>query len=259
MLTDNTSRQVQSVRTAFHLVNMIQEFNGATLAELVEHHDLAKSTIHNYLATLEGLGYVVNENGTYRLGLRFLTHGMSAKKSVAVQTEVSRSLNAISQEVSSPIWWIVEEVGRANFLEYFGTGSPKRIYGRVGKRSYLHTHAPGKAILAALPDDDVETIIAHHGLPEQTIKTTTDDDALAAELETIRENGYAVSNGEAVLGVESIGVAFTVPNGAVHAVGIFGYSQDLTGESKLMRLQETVINAVAGLEESLHGGGDTHV
>jgi DNA-binding IclR family transcriptional regulator len=98
------------------------------------------------------------------------------------------------------------------------------VYGRVGKRSYLHTHAPGKVILATLQGDDVDEIIEYHGLPTYTSETITDPDRLREELDTISEQGYAISDGEAALGVRSVGVAFEGPFGCTHGLGVFGYS-----------------------------------
>lgn len=254
MIPSDKSRQVQSVRKSFRIVNLLQELNGATLTEVSDQLGIAKSTVHNYLATLESMGYVVNRNGTYRLGLRFLTHGVAAKNNLGRQQVVRQSLSVVSRELSHPTWWVVEEFGRGFFLEPSGRNGDRHIYGRVGKRSYLHTHAPGKAILAELSNEEVATIADHHGLPEQTMKTTADLETLLSELDTVRERGFAVSNGEAVLGVQSIGAAFRSPDGVVNAIGAFGYARDLLGSERERELTTTLTNAVDELETTLHGG-----
>lgn len=247
MLVDNPSRQVKSVRTAFELIDRLQALGGATPAELTKELDLSKSSVHNYLATLQIAGYVVNEDGQYRLGLRFLTHGMAAKKISGDNPALRRTLQAATQELSLPIWWVTEELGRGYFLQYSSMDNESPIYGNIGKRSYLHTHALGKAILASSSDEYVEQVADFHGLPEQTLQTTTDLKGLLIELENIRERGYAISEGESVLGLLSVGVGFTDESDGRHAIGVFGYPRDFAGNQPKV-VGERLVEAVNTLK-----------
>jgi DNA-binding IclR family transcriptional regulator len=253
MLSGSSAREVQSVRTAFRIVGTIQKRDGATLQELTGQLDVAKSTVHNYLGTLQSLGYVVERDGSYRLGLRFLTHGMAAKNGIDVGDAVVPVLAAVAEELSQPAWWVVEEVGRGFFVEKAVPAEGAEIYGRLGKRSYLHAHAPGKAILAQLPDDYVDDVVEFHGLPVLTTKTTTDPADLRTELETVRDRGYAVSEGETALGVQSAGVAFETPGGSVHAIGVFGYSHDFSRNKLEQDVPSVLRDAVADVRRSLQG------
>ena len=230
MIRESSTRQVKSVRTGFRIIEILQNRDGVRPDELERQLELAKSTIHNYLSTLESMGYVVERKGTYHLGLRFLTHGMAAKSRLGIREAVLESLPALAGAVGQPAWWVTEEHGRGLFVESAIPEDGYRVYGRVGKRSNLHTHAPGKAILAALPDDYVEAIAKHHGLPAHTKKTITDSGVLAEALADAAERGYAVSDGEAALGVGSVGVAFEGPTGRHHGIGVFGYAHEFNAQ-----------------------------
>lgn len=254
MLSESPTREVQSVRTAFRIIGTVQKRDGATLHELAGQLDLAKSTVHNYLGTLQSLGYVAERDGSYRLGLRFLTHGMAARNSIDGGTAVGNALSVVAEELSQPAWWLVEEFGRGFFVEKAVPGEGTEIYGRVGKRSYLHAHAPGKAILAQVPEAYLEEIIDVHGLPVLTTKTTTAPSKLRAELESVRDRGYAVSEGETVLGVQSVGVAFETPDGNAHAIGAFGYSHDFSRNNLEQDVPSVLRDAVAEITRSF--GGD---
>jgi DNA-binding IclR family transcriptional regulator len=253
MISNTSSRQVQSVCTSFQIIQLIQEFGGTNLSEIADQLDLAKSTVHNYLGTLESMGYVVKHDETYRLGLRFLTHGMAAKNSIPLSETVQQSVSTLAQDISQPAWWIVEEFGRGIFLEGSVPDDRAESYGSVGKRSYLHTHAPGKAILARIPRDEVREIIDYHGLPMHTTETTTDEVTLMRELETIRDRGYAVCEGEAALAVRSVGVAFEDPHGKRHGIGVFGYTHDFGSKNRdndiSSRLNECVKEITTSLSE----------
>lgn len=253
MLANTPSRRVKSVQRAFEIVDRLQALGGATPAELTEELDLSKSSVHNYLATLQMAGYVVNDNGRYRLGLRFLTHGVAAKNARTESRTIHMSIRSTAEALEQPVWWVAEELGRGYFLEYAAPDGVESPYGNVGKRSYLHTHALGKAILATSSDEYVRRVADHHGLPERTRRTTTDIDALQTELEAIRERGFAVSEGEAVLGVLSVGVGFRDPSQRRHAIGVFGHSQNFAGNQST-QVGEQLVDAVGELEPSLEGG-----
>lgn len=250
MLPEPPSRQVQSVRTSFEILNTIQNLGRATPSDLAEELSLSKSSVHNYLATLETEGYVVNERRSYRLGLRFLTHGIAAKKTLNVQKPIVSALESISTNLGYPTWWVAEELGRGIFLEGEIPEGQTQTYGGTGTRSYLHTHALGKAILAASPEEYIEQIIERYGLPDQTSRTTSDRDELFDEIEEIRDRGFAISDGEAVLGILSVGVAFRDNEDRVHAIGIFGNSRDLVG-TQALEIGQELADLVDILEEEL--------
>jgi len=254
MLANAPSRRVKSVRTAFSLINQLQALGGATPAQLTEELELSKSSVHNYLATLEMEGYVVNDGGTYRLGLRFLTHGMAARNMAGMEQPIVRQMRSIADEIGQPTWWMREEYGRGYFIESTIPADTRPMYGSIGKRSYLHTHAPGKAILALTSDEYRERIIDHHGLPELTQQTTTTLDALEQDLETVEECGYAISDGEAVLGILSVGVGFHDPNDGLHAIGVFDHSRNFAG-NRAENIGERLVAAVGDLERQLNSEG----
>lgn len=255
MIRESSTRQVKSVRTAFDIVGVLQNYDGVGLDELHQRVDLAKSTVHNYLATLESMGYVVERDGAYYLGLRFLTHGMAAKSRLEVRDAAAAALSALSASVGHPAWLITAEHGRGLFVERAVPDGDAAVYGRIGKRSYLHTHAPGKAILAALPEASAERILEYHGLPSHTERTITDRAALETELSEIRERGYATGDGEAALGVRSAGVAFESPDGRYHAVGVFAYSHEL-GVPPDSGVVEALNSAVSEIRAPGRGGSE---
>lgn len=245
MIEPAASREVQSVRRAFEIVSVLQDFDGATLQELATHLDIAKSTIYNYLGTLQSMGYVVERDGTYRLGLRFLTHGMAAQSGVPRAERFAAALETAASTLSRPTWWAVEEQGRGIFVDVATPTDERPLYGRVGKRSYLHTHAIGKAMLGEMAPEAVDQIVDLHGLPELTSETITSNDRLRTELDEIRRKGYATSDGECALGVQAIGVAFADPAGMIHGIGTFNHAHDVGGrEEDTVRILQDAVEAI---------------
>ena len=66
--------------------------------------------------------------------------------------------------------------------------------------------ALGKALLAQLPDDEIERIVERHGLPAATENTITEVEPLLEEIERVREQGYSIEDEEHHDGIQAIGV-----------------------------------------------------
>lgn len=204
MALKQTGRKVKSVETALQIVEHLQEYDGATLNELSDHFDFARSTAHSYLSTLESMEYVTKEGDEYRIGLKFLSHGITAKNSVPVSKVASPVLEAVTDEMEVVAWLVVEEHGHAVFLNNAISDQAVRTFGRESKRTHLHTIAGGKAILANMDEAARQAILENYGLVAKTEHTVTEETVLLEELATIRDTGYATSEHEAALGVASV-------------------------------------------------------
>jgi IclR family acetate operon transcriptional repressor len=82
-----------------------------------------------------------------------------------------------------------------------------RMFTEVGRRVDVHCTAVGKAILAQLPEETVEQVLARATMKPQTERSITTVDAMRTELGVIRDQGYAVDDGEQEIGVRCLAVA----------------------------------------------------
>lgn len=238
---------VKSARTAFEIIEYIHEQDGAGLGELAEQLDFAKSTIHGYLATLESLEYLVSDGGEYHLSLKFLYHGTAARNSVPLSGLADETLFTLAQESSLVAWLVVEEHGRAVYLDRVMSDEAVRTYGRISKRTHLHGPAAGKVILAHLPDSRVRDIVDSYGLPARTEHTITDEETLLEELSTVRQQGYATSEHEVALGVQSVAAPVHHRGTVLGAVSVSGTSNQVDEETFGTELPELVTDAAADL------------
>jgi len=72
---NRTNAPVESITTLLSVVEYLEQAEEAGVTEISNSVGVSKSTVHNHLTTLRESGYVVNEDGRYRLGLRFLRIG----------------------------------------------------------------------------------------------------------------------------------------------------------------------------------------
>lgn len=92
-----------------------------------------------------------------------------------------------------------------------------KMSSRIGGRDPAHATALGKAILAFLPEEEVERIAHVTGLPKRTEKTISSLQRLREELVTIRQRGYAMDEGENEEGACCVGAPIFDHRGTVIA------------------------------------------
>jgi DNA-binding IclR family transcriptional regulator len=247
----NTRRTVKTADTVFEIIEALQELNGCTVTELATELDLAKSTVHTYLTTLERKEYVIRKENEYYLSLKFLDHGMYTMRQNKIASIARPILEQTADETGEVVWLIVEEHGRAVYLDRAKGDKAVQTSGHRGLRTYLHFLAAGKCILANMDNEAVERIIDRHGLPAQTANTITERDPLFEELQRVRDQGYAYNKAEEVNGVHAIGAPIS-QNGTVYAgVSICGPTARLQDTEYDQQMRQAVVEAANTIELNL--------
>jgi DNA-binding IclR family transcriptional regulator len=221
---------VQSAVNTLNVVEALRDLDGAGVSELAAHLDAPKSTVHNYLATLEQEEYVVNEAGTYRVGLRFLELGAHARDRRELFSVAGPEVERLAAETGELANLLVEEHGRGTYLRRVRGENAVRVRARVGTRVPLHTTALGKAILAFTPRERVEAILDRHGLERATPDTVAGREALYDELEAVRERGHALDDEERLEGLRCVAApVLSTDDRVLGAVSVSGPSSRIRG------------------------------
>jgi DNA-binding IclR family transcriptional regulator len=216
IVSDNTDHKtIQSVDRSFDIIEYIQENNGASLVELTDAFEISKSAIHYHLNTLMKYGWVVKEEERYRIGLRFLDQAMHSKNQREEYQIVQPKVAKLSEETGERAQFIIEENGRGIHVYSELGENGIQSNSRVGKLVYLHATSAGKAILASMDKEEVESIIDAHGLPKMTGNTITTREELFETLEETRERGYAFNRAERRNGLMAMGAPVKDPSGRV--------------------------------------------
>jgi DNA-binding IclR family transcriptional regulator len=244
-MDDTGTPSVQSVETTFSILEALHDRAGAGVTELASALSVPKSTVHNHLQTLERNEYVVSDDGTYRVGCRFLELAAHARDRRAIYEVARPEVDRIAEETGELSGVVVEEHGRGVFLHRAKGDRAVHVDTHAGKRISLHGAALGKAILAQLPRERVDDIVERHGLPALTENTITDRDALREELAEVRETGIAFDDEERLDGLRSVGAAITGPDDEVlGAVSVAGPTSRLRDDRFREELPEVVRSAV---------------
>lgn len=242
-MTTHGSRTVDASRTLLEVIEALRVLDGASVTELAEHLDMAKSSVHGHLATLEEMEYVIKEDGEYNIGLKSLRLGEHARMRREPYRMAKDIVEKLAEETNERSQFIIEEYGKGVFVHRQVGQNAVHTNTRLGKRIFLHSTGAGKAILAHLPEERIETIIDTIGLPERTENTITSKKVLYEELEEIQECGYALNMEEGMTGLRTVGVPVSDPDGGIlGAFSVSGPSHRMRGD----RLHEEIPNMLLG-------------
>lgn len=244
------ARRIKTTETSFEIVELLKQLEGATMSELSDRLDLANSTIHGHLKTLEKNRLVVKEGNEYHVGLRFFHYGEYTrwrKPEYRYVPEKIEELVELTQEGSN---FAVEEHGQMIVL--FGDSTPEDPIYDTGKFFHMHDNASGKAILAEMTDERVTEVLDRWGLPATTEHTITDRDALFDELETIRDRGYAFNREELLTGLNAVATVVQRPDSSIlGALSVGGPSYRIRGPRLEEELPEVLLQTNAELEAEI--------
>lgn len=209
-----TPRTHKTTETSLEVLEAITEINGGTLSELSDYTGLATSTVHTHLRTLVEAEYVVRAGKEYQPGLKQFHLGERARHRDERYALAKEAATTLAGQVEEEVNFAVEEHGRAIIL-FGATASSSGDGFQAGRYFHAHSSASGKAALAEYTEERVRDIIDRRGMPALTDRTITDCDKLLAELETVREQGYAVNDQEELEGLRAVAIAVNNPDGSV--------------------------------------------
>ena len=238
---------VQSVDRAIDLLEIMTDLGGdAGLSELATSSGLPLPTIHRLMRTLVGRCYARQlPSRRYTLGPRLIRLGESAGRQLG--SGARPHLERVARELGETANMAMIDRDMAVYVAQAASPHSMRMFTEVGRRVYCHSTGVGKMVLAQLPDTTVREIVARTGMPPATDATITNVEDLITELDKIREQGYAVDDGEQEIGVRCFAVA--VPDAPTpSAVSVSGPAARVTyefGERALPVLHE-LADQVAG-------------
>jgi len=207
--SERNQRLIQSVDRALAIVEaMARSQHGMPLKELSARTALNISTCHHLLATLQRRGYVVQDRRTkeYSLGNKVFELSDARERQLDLVAVAKPFMHSISRLTGEAIHLAVVEAGQlATLVKIEATHAVRVDAARVGKSNAGHAAANGKAILAHLPEQELDDLIANVGLTRFTANTIRSRDELERELVRIRSQGFAEDHEEFQPGVLCFG------------------------------------------------------
>jgi len=190
---------MKTIRNALNVLEYIMAYSyeGSRLTTISEATGLNKTTVYNILQTLQEYGYVKKEDGSNKyvlgdklLGLTGYILETSDFKTIAMPT-MEALIKSTGQTIN--LMMLLGNRGYyAAILKPFGISTRSQI----GESEHLYCSAVGKAILANLPEDQVNLILEMDPLIKRAPKTIVDRQTFFNELQVTQKRGFAIEDEE---------------------------------------------------------------
>lgn len=222
---ERASVGIQSLGRAFGILEEVARHrDGIGLADLSRLVGLHNSTTFHLAKTMVALGYLRQEKDTkrYRIGRPLFALAASALDEIEMVNVATPVLEELARQTGECSHFAVRMGDAIVVIARTSGPGAFQLADRVGVVRPAHCTALGKAILAALPPDQLANLLKRTGLKPSTEKSITEIPVLLREIEEIKRTAIAFDDGEFNLEVRCIAVP--VKNFTGKVVGALGIS-----------------------------------
>jgi IclR family acetate operon transcriptional repressor len=257
-MTDTTERPIEGTKALDRGLSVLLEIahrgeRGMTLSECASVLGFSKATTHRILQTLTRREFLRfdEDRGTFTLGVANLRLGIEFLERLDLRREALPTLRELADATGE-----TAHLGRLSgtnvvYIEKVESSQAVRMYSRVGDTMPGYSTGIGKAILAFLDDDELESHLPDV-LVRRAANTITDLDDLRAELRRTRRRGYSIDDVENEDGIRCTGAPVFDHAGRVQAgISVAGPASRMTRErldelGPIVRAQADLISARVG-------------
>ena len=222
----------QAVERALAVLHCVEAGDeGVGVTELAQRTGLTVSTTHRLARTLTEAGLLLQDPRTerYQLGPSLVVLGRKAERRLGYQQALPL-LEELAATTGESINLGIRAGNDVHVVLDVPSRHPLRFNQEPGSRVPMHVSAMGKCLLAFAGDID-EQLDQLGPLTQVTDRTITDRSRLRAELEEVRERGWALNDEERNPGVRAVAGPVPFPGGGVAgAIAIQGPTVRLTDD-----------------------------
>jgi DNA-binding IclR family transcriptional regulator len=175
---------------------LANEENKAGIAQIASHFDLPKNSVFRIIKTLEHYGYIEETDRKYKTTPRLLYLGYASMRNVGFIENSLDIMHLLRDEVNETVMLgtllgkqivIIDQLPSFHYIKFTT---------EIGKRVTVHASAPGKAILAYLPEPEQMALLNQIQFTRYTDHTIPSKSDMIEEIKTVRDRGYAIDDGE---------------------------------------------------------------
>jgi DNA-binding IclR family transcriptional regulator len=202
-MKDPSDYNVRAVERAILILDCFDSENPERgITDIAQAVGLHKATAHRIVTTLVNYGFLERaaDGQKYRLGLELANLGFKVIRRMNLRREAIPYMKQLVEEWDETCDLSVFDEDKVFYVEVLRGNHALTIAAAVGQRLPAHCTASGKLLLAYLPSAELDSII-NQSLVSFTDNTITSRDTLLEQLETVRNQGYAVDYEEFEVGV----------------------------------------------------------
>ncbi len=225
------------------------------MAELSRRLQMSRTTVHRLVATLERHGFIERStSGRLALGLHLFLLGTAVHERIALARIARPHLRVLAESFRVSSYLSVRDGDEALCVERVDGGGVTLAAYQLGDTLPLHIGAGPLVLLAGLPDDEVDRILAQ--LPSRTTADAmVGPEVIRARVEAVRSSAVAWADGDVEVGVVAAGVPVRDGLGrTIAAVSVAGLDAQLTSRRRTA-LAAAVSHAARVIGDELNAPG----
>jgi len=234
------TNQLGSVRNTFSIIETIFEQEPIGVTDLAQELGMPKSTVFSHLNTLNDLGYIYNEEGEYQLSFRFLEIGKRLQLRQDLFQIACPEIEELAAETKERTNLLIEENGQGVYLYVKDGEQAVELDTQAGSRVELYSTALGKAILAHLPENRLDSLIEKLEFKPRTENTITSESELREVLTEIESKGFALDDEERASDLRCVAAPILVEERPLGAISVAGPVSRMKGDRFHQELPEAV-------------------
>ena len=168
----------------------------ASIADIAAEFSFPKNSVFRIMKSLEHYGYVEEAGRKYHATPRLLYLGYAGMRNKGLVENSLDIMHSLRDEVNETVMIGTLLGNQIVIIEQLPSFQYVKFTTEIGKRVTLHASAPGKAILAFLPEDYQETLLSQITFTRYTDHTIPSKSTMLEELEKVKIRGYAIDDGE---------------------------------------------------------------
>jgi IclR family acetate operon transcriptional repressor len=211
----------QSVLNALRVIEHVSADGPLGVSDLARRLELPKSTVHRTLTTLRSAGWLRQDGRSrWAITLRCAGIGRNVIREQDVRPIASPIANELRDRTHETVRYFLIEGDRIVLLGGAESDHAVRPFeSEMTNATVLHATALGRATLATMSDEQLQTVLARP-LGPVTARTLTDPSALRAEIEATRRRGWGQVREDFSLDVGGVAAVARLHQDVLVGVGI---------------------------------------
>ena len=212
--------QVKSATRTLDIIEYVVAHGRPLVAqEIATALGIPVSSLSYLLATLVERGYLARHGRRYSAGPG-LQRLQASRSSFSLADRAAPLVRTLRVQLNETASFFVRDGWEIEAIVTETSEQALRYAVPTGQRLPMHAMASGKALLAALPDDEIERYFAETERVRFTDLTITSEKHIRAQLQQIRRVGFALTDEEFSRGIIGIGRAVSMEGELVGALSV---------------------------------------
>ncbi len=208
MADTSTVQTITAVERTAEVLKAFARADTQTLGvtEVAQELGISKAVVHRILNSLRATGFIEFDSASrrYLLGPTALDVGLAFLRHVDVRDLARPVLKELSQQTDETATLSIRSDWQRIYIDQVTPERELKMTVALGRSFPLYAGSSSKALLAFLPQHEIDEYLERTELRPLTDRTITDVDLLHSELVEVRARGYATSLGERQSGAGSV-------------------------------------------------------